>query len=165
MSPASALAIRRELRPGDRRRIAELHRAVYVPEFGLNDVFVHGVADGVEAAIERGWPERSGAVWLIGEGDRLTGCLALTDEGAVGRVRWFVLAPELRGQGVGRRLIDGLLAAAREAGHSKLELETFSALSAAAHVYRSAGFRLAWERETEVWGAPIVYQHYELQLR
>jgi GNAT superfamily N-acetyltransferase len=146
MAPVSALVIHRQLQPADRRAIAELHRAVYVPEFGLNDVFVRGVADGVEAAVASGWPERSGAVWLIGESERLTGCLALTDEGAVGRVRWFVLAPELRGQGVGRRLMGELLDEARRAGHSKLELERFSALTAAARIYRSAGFRVTWER-------------------
>ncbi len=165
MSSTRAIDIRRELRPADPARIAELHRAVYVPEFGLNEAFVRGVAEGIEAAVRTGWPARSGAVWLIGENERMSGCLALTDEGAVGRVRWFVLAPELRGQGLGRRLMDGLLEHALQAGHSMLELETFSALTAAAHIYRSAGFSVVWERETSVWGPPIVYQHYELRLR
>jgi hypothetical protein len=44
-------------------------------------------------------------------------------------------------------------------------LETFSALRTAAHLYRDAGFRVVWEREIDIWGPPIVYQHYELRLR
>ena len=130
MVTASAVTIRRELREADGRAIAELHNAVYATEYGLDETFVSDVADGVAAAVERGWPARSGAAWLIGEGERLSGCLALTDEGSYGRVRWFVLAPELRGQGLGRRLLGELLDEARHAGYEALELETFSALSA-----------------------------------
>jgi GNAT superfamily N-acetyltransferase len=165
VEPVGAVVIRRELQAEDPRAIVDLHRRVYVPEFGLNEVFVRGVADGIEAATKRGWPLRSGAVWLIGKGAGLAGCLALTDEGrGVGRVRWFVLAPALRGQGVGGRLVADLLDEAGIAGHRRLELETFEALRAAAHIYRSAGFRLVWARQTTRWGPPIVYQHYELEL-
>jgi ribosomal protein S18 acetylase RimI-like enzyme len=162
---ASTVTIRRELREADPQAIADLHRAVYATEYGLGERFVRDVADGVATAIARGWPERSGAAWLIGEGGRLSGCLALTDEGGYGRVHWFVLAPALRGQGLGRRLLDELLNEARDAGHAGLELETFSALTAAARIYRDAGFRVAWERDTDMWGPPIVLQHYELGLR
>jgi GNAT superfamily N-acetyltransferase len=163
VSAAATIDIRRVLRPEDRRGIVELHRAVYVPEFGLSDVFLQDVAGGVEAATERGWPERSGAVWLIGDGKRLSGCLALTVEGTgAGRVRWFVLAPELRGQGLGRRLMGALLDTAADAGLRRLELVTFSALRTAGHIYRAAGFSLVSERETEMWGPRIVLQRYEL---
>jgi ribosomal protein S18 acetylase RimI-like enzyme len=165
VSTVSTVPIRRELQAGDQRGIVELQWAVYATEHGLGEQFAHDVAGGLAAAIERGWPEQSGAVWLIGAGHALSGCLALTDEGSSGRVRWFVLAPELRGQGLGRRLLGELLVEARRVGHEKLELETFSALTAAAHLYRGAGFRVVWERETEMWGPPIVLQHYELALR
>ena len=163
-SPPSTVTIRRQLRDGDRGAIVDLHRAVYSREYGLGETFVRGVADGVAAAIERGWPARSGAGWLIGDDGRLSGCLALTDEGATGRVRWFVLAPELRGLGLGQQLLAELLKEARDACHERLELETFSALRAAAHLYRAAGFRVASQRETDMWGPPIVFQRYELWL-
>ncbi len=163
-SPPSTVTIRRELRVADRVGIVELHRAVYSREYGLNETFLRGVANGLAAAIERGWPERCGAAWLIGDDERLSGCLALTDEGATGRVRWFVLAPELRGLGLGRQLLIELLDEARDAGHETLELETFSALRAAAHLYRAAGFRVASQHETDMWGPPIVFQRYELRL-
>ena len=160
--------IRRALGDRGAAGIAELHRRVYVPEYGMNDEFVRRVAAGAEDAVAAGWPERSGAVWLVGgEGQaELQGSLALTaEDGGVGRLRWFALGRDLRGRGLGRVLVGELLATAREQGFTRLELETFSALRAAAHIYRSVGFELTWERERTDWGPPIVYQHYALELR
>jgi ribosomal protein S18 acetylase RimI-like enzyme len=160
------VVIRHELREGDVAAIADLHRRVYGPEYGMNDEFVNRVAAGVEAAVTGGWPREAGAVWLVDREHELRGCLALTDEGlGVGRLRWFVLGSELRGRGLGRALVDELLAAARERGLRRLELETFSALTTAARIYRAAGFRLTRERERTDWGPPIIYQHYALELR
>jgi hypothetical protein len=58
-----------------------------------------------------------------------------------------------------------LLAEARAAGMNELELDTFSALKAAARLYREAGFRVTCERETDIWGPSIVLQRYSLQIR
>ncbi len=160
------IAIRRTLRDGDAQAIAELHRRIYEPEYGLHEQFTASVEDGVEAAASAGWPQRSGAVWLV-EGDGpLLGALALTDQGnGLGRVRWFALDRGLRGQGLGRSLIAELLEKARAAGLSKLELETISVLTAAARIYRDAGFRVVWERRRVDWGPPMTMQGYELELR
>jgi GNAT superfamily N-acetyltransferase len=166
MSATTDLRIRDELQDGDTDGVIELHRAVYQPEYGMNDVFVARVAEGVHAAYAAGWPEQSGAVRLIDVGDRLSGCVALTEESeAVGRIRWVVLMPELRGLGLGRRLIGELVDEARAAGWHTLQLETFSRLSVAARIYRDLGFRVVSERERRDWGPPILYQHYELRLR
>jgi GNAT superfamily N-acetyltransferase len=157
--------IRRTLRDGDPGAIEELHRRVYVPEFGMNDEFVSRVRSGVDASVARGWPQAGGAVWLIERADQVDGCLALTDEGdGTGRVRWFVLEHSLRGLGLGRLLLSELLDTARAAGFHQLELETFSALSTAARLYRAAGFGLVWERQRDDWGPLISYQHYVLAL-
>jgi len=53
---------------------------------------------------------------------------------------------------------------ARVQGFSRLALETFSAPSAAARIYREAGFEVTWERERTDWGPPVTYQHYRLEL-
>src|SRR5436305_10080826 len=155
----------RSLRQGDAAAIAELHRRLYVPEYGMNDEFVRRVAEGVEAAVAGGWPERAGAVWLARQDGVVRGSLGLTDQGyALGRLRWFALEAPLRGRGLGRQLVNELLVVAREAGMRRLELETFSALGTAARIYRSVGFSLTSERERTDWGVPIVYQHYSLDL-
>ncbi len=165
MSATVDLRIRDRLRDTDVDGIAELHRVVYGPEYGLNHAFVARVAEGVREARAAGWPERSGAVRLVDREDRLSGCVALTDEGGgVGRIRWVVLLPELRGCGLGRRLITELVDEARAGEWHTLRLETFSALRAAARIYRDLGFRVVSAQVREDWGAPIVYQHYEMKL-
>jgi GNAT superfamily N-acetyltransferase len=159
------VVVRRTLRDGDARKIVDLHERVYRSEYAMDERFVAGVAHAVEVALAQRWPESGGAVWLIDRGTELSGSLGLTDEGeGIGRVRFFVLEPEARGRGLGRSLLTELVAQARATGLGKLELETFSALTAAAHLYRDAGFELQWSKQTDKWGPPIFYQRYELQL-
>jgi GNAT superfamily N-acetyltransferase len=165
MAEPKQVDVHRSLRPGDAEAIRELHRRVYVPEYGMNDEFVQRVGEGVEEAVAQGWPEAGGGVWIVEHDAAVRGCLGLTDQGdGQGRLRWFVLEETLRGRGLGRQLVSELLATARSQGFRRLELETFSALTEAARLYRSVGFRLTWERPRSDWGAPIVYQHYALQL-
>jgi ribosomal protein S18 acetylase RimI-like enzyme len=157
--------IRRELRSGDTRAIADLHRRIYASEYALNERFVEGVRRGLDAAVSSGWPERGGGVWLVERDGPLLGALGLTDEGrGAGRVRWLVLDPALRGRGMGRQLVAEAVDEARTAGMRVLTLETFSDLRAAARIYRDAGFRVEWEREREDWGPGVIYQGYRLDL-
>jgi GNAT superfamily N-acetyltransferase len=157
--------IRRSLKDDDPREIVLLHRRVYVPEYGMNEEFLARVAAAVESAVTRGWPDVAGAVWLVQCGGSVAGSLGLTDEGdGVGYVRWFLLERSLRGHGLGRSLVAELIERARSDGYRRLELETFSALTTAARIYRDAGFQIVWERERTDWGPPIVYRHYLLDL-
>jgi GNAT superfamily N-acetyltransferase len=51
------------------------------------------------------------------------------------------LAPEARGQGLGRQLLDALEDAARELGATEGRLDTHESLGAALALYRNAGWR------------------------
>lgn len=156
--------IRREVRDSDADAIIGLHECLYTAEYGMGPAFVEGVRSTVATSIERGWPAGGGA-WLVDSEDGLAGCLGLTDEGdGQGRLRWVLLHPDLRGLGIGRRMITEAVADARRLGFTRLELDTFGALRSAAAIYRGAGFRLVSEEETEMWGPPIAYQHYVLDL-
>jgi ribosomal protein S18 acetylase RimI-like enzyme len=165
MSVTANPTTRSSLRPGDAEGIVELHRRVYRSEYGLNEEFVARVAEGVRDAVAKGWPTAQGAVRLVDGATGLAGCVALTEEGdGTGRIRWVVLAPELRGSGLGRRMIAEVVEEARRAGLRELRLETFSELRAAAAIYRSLGFRVVSEFERHDWGPPLLYQHYALSL-
>jgi ribosomal protein S18 acetylase RimI-like enzyme len=167
MTPTPAhdpIVVRRELRSEDELAIGDLHERIYPAEFGMNANFCESVRQNIAAARARGWPAAREAVWLIDGERELAGSLGLTSDGDVGHVRWFVLAPELRGRGFGRSLVNELIAEARAAGYTRLELETFSDLATAARIYRAAGFRLLSSRERHDWGPPVVYQSYALEL-
>ncbi|MFI5038663.1 MAG: GNAT family N-acetyltransferase [Solirubrobacterales bacterium] len=159
------ITIRRHLRDGDAGAIADLHRRVYGSEYGLNERFVEGVRRGLDVAVASGWPQRGGAVWLVDGEEGLRGALGLTDEGeGAGRVRWLVLDQSLRGRGLGRSLVAELLHEARATGMHTLTLETYSDLTAAARIYRDAGFQVQWERVHDDWGPPVTFQGYALDL-
>ena len=161
----SDITVRRHLRDGDADAIADLHRRVYATEYGLNEQFVGGVHRGLAAAVASGWPQRSGAVWLVDGDDQLLGALGLTDEGdGAGRLRWLVLDRSLRGRGLARSMVAELLEEARDAGMRTLTLETYKDLTAAASIYRDAGFSVQWERVRDDWGPAITYQGYRLEL-
>jgi ribosomal protein S18 acetylase RimI-like enzyme len=76
----------------------------------------------------------------------------------------FVLRPEYRDAGVGRRLLEALLARARDAGYERIELDTFSELRAAARLYRDAGFKRVRAERRSLWGRELEFERYELEL-
>jgi ribosomal protein S18 acetylase RimI-like enzyme len=158
--------IRRELRPGDLGAIVAHHGRVYGPEYGVDTSFEGHVASTVAQAALRGFPSSREAICLVELDGEHVGSLALTDEGAGEAViRWFVLSPEVRGRGLGRRLLGEMLARASEIGYSRVSLETFSELEAAAHLYREHGFEVVSADSAPRWGRDrIVYQRYELEL-
>ena len=66
--------------------------------------------------------------------------IAPTTEGARMEVKHLYVAPAARGGGLGRRLLEALEAAARDAGAHTLVLDTNRSLTAAGGLYRAAGF-------------------------
>jgi GNAT superfamily N-acetyltransferase len=159
-------SIRRELRAGDLDAIVAHHGRVYGEEYGVDADFEAHVAATVSRAAARGFPGRREALWLVELDGEHAGSLALTDEGdGVAAVRWFVLDPGVRGHGLGRRLLEELLATAAAFGYGRVWLETFSELRAAGHLYRDHGFRVVSTEVGPRWGRDrIEYQRYEVEL-
>jgi len=167
MDRMTSPTIRRDLRPGDLEAILEHHGRQYSREYGVDSSFEAHVAAGLANAAMRGFPRAGEAIWIVERDGAHAGSLALTDDGdGEAWVRWFLLDPAVRGHGLGRRLVDELVAAAREGGYERLVLETFSDLQTAAHLYRSHGFRVTDSETGPRWGrAELTYQRYELALR
>src|SRR3954466_1178115 len=159
-------SIRRELRPGDLGALIEHHGRTYAREYGVDSSFEAHVAAAVARAALGGFPRETEAIWIVERDGRHAGSLAMTDEGdGVACIRFFVLDADLRGQGLGRRLLEELLETARALGFDRAVLETFSDLTAAARLYREHGFRVVSAETGPRWGrAEITYQCYEAAL-
>jgi ribosomal protein S18 acetylase RimI-like enzyme len=161
------VVVHRELRRGDVNAIVDLHDRVYRGEYGADDVWIQTIRSAIERAVQRGWPRDPalGSVWLVRRDGRLVGSLALVLEcPRVGSLDWFVLDPELRGRGLGRQLVADLVAEAHARPMEKLKVETFSKLTAAARIYRDAGFSVVWQRDIDWQGEAVTHQLYTLTL-
>ena len=154
------------VRSDDVNHVVRLHRAVYESEYGLDPSFADGVATQMAEFRRRGFPGPREGLWLARSDDE-RGRDDHADRGDAGArpARHLVLAPEARGTGAGRRLVDTVVDAARAAGYERLHLFTFADLSAAGALYRSVGFEVASSEDVVRWGRRMDWQRYELALQ
>lgn len=172
------IELRTELRPGDLGCVAYLHGILYAREYGWDSTFEAYVAAGLAEFVLRYDPARE-RLWLAERGDELVGSIAIVraremavsntggaapTAGEVAQLRWFLVHPAVRGQGLGRRLITEALAFCRAAGYRRVVLWTVRGLEAAAHLYRAAGFTRVEAETHERWGRVVTEERYELVL-
>lgn len=156
--------IRHELTAGDLGAILALHGAVYADECGY-DITFEGYVARTLAHFAEPYSRARERVWLAEADGRLIACIGLirsTTERA--QLRWFFVAPHVRGRGLGRRLLRDALQFAEEARYTSVFLDTVRELPAAAHLYRLAGFVLAAEQGKTLWGQQVTEQRFELLL-
>ena len=167
MQPAGnangTITLRTTLRPGDVGTLVYLHGMLYAREYDFDHTFeayVAGpLAEFVHAASER---ER---IWIAERDGRIVGCIAIVAASAqTAQLRWFLVDPNARGAGLGKRLLAEAIAFCRACEYTSVILWTVSALTAAAHLYRSAGFRKVEEKPGRIWGTDVVEEQYELIL-
>ncbi|HVS38947.1 MAG TPA: GNAT family N-acetyltransferase [Gemmataceae bacterium] len=161
--PADAIAIRTDLRPGDLGAVVRLHGLLYAQERGFDPTFEAYVAaplaDFVRRASDR---ER---LWLAERGADLVGCIAIVAAAPqTAQLRWFLVDPSCRGAGLGRKLLHAALDFCKACGCAEVVLWTESALTAAARLYQSAGFRRVEQKPGRLGGVDVVEERYELPL-
>jgi GNAT superfamily N-acetyltransferase len=147
----------------DVNTVVRLHGEVYGAEYGLDPSFAADVATRLAELRRGGWPGEREGLWIAEADGSAVGSITLNDEGAgLGRLGHLVLTPETRGSGTGRRLVELVLEAARAAAYERLELATFSDLSAARSLYQSVGFVKVSGEHTVRWGREMEWERYEL---
>ena len=157
------IRIRHDLKPGDVGYLTYLHGVLYAEEYGWDHTFEAYVA-GPLAEFAKFHTDRE-RIWIVEKGGRVAGSIGIVKAAPEqAQLRWFLLHPDLRGQGLGRTLIERAIAFCRDCHYSLVYLWTTSALTAAASLYRSAGFRLTEAKTHEMWGAMVTEQRYDLQL-
>ena len=82
-----------------------------------------------------------GTILLAQAGEDAIGCVALRPlPGGIGEVKRMYVDAAWRGKGVGRALLQTLIAHARTLGYHHLRLGTVEEMAAARSLYRSLGF-------------------------
>jgi putative acetyltransferase len=86
--------------------------------------------------------EKGGYIFMAYAGDLAVGCVALIPIGdLVYELSKMAVSPELRGLGIGRRLLQHAITQAKRIGAKSLFLGSNAKLANAVHLYESVGFR------------------------
>lgn len=157
------MTLRTDLKPGDIGYVVYLHGVVYAREYGFDQTFEAYVAGPLsEFACSASARER---LWIAEREGRIVGCIAIVASSPlVAQLRWFLVDPSFRGGGIGKRLLTEAVAFCRTCGYRSIILWTVSPLTAAAHLYRLAGFKKCEEKSGKRWGVEVVEERYELAL-
>ena len=126
--------------PGDEAAVQQLVFSV-LREYGLTPDA--GGADADLKDLQAFYVNRGGTFRIVtDEEGNIVGCGGLLPAGAGDiELRKMYLLPQARGKGIGRRLLEDLIATARAQGHARMVLDTASSLKEAIGLYRSRGFR------------------------
>ena len=152
-------AVIRTYRPGEEKYVADLHERLYAEEYGWGPAFV---TYAKEIALD--FPNRPASgregLWIAEVGGEPTGSVMLceTEDPSVGQLRLFAVEKSRRRQGIGRALMEALLAKAEEVGYETLILWTAGPLEAAIRQYERFGFWIMETVENCTWrpdGEPV----------
>lgn len=149
--------------PGAIGRVAEMHAAYYHRHWGFGLFFEAKVAKELSEFLCRFDARRDGFWTLLSDG-LVEGAIAIDGSKAAGEgahLRWFIVSPDLKGRGLGRRLIAEAVAFCDQSAYPRIGLWTFAGLDAARHLYEAFGFHLVSQQEGGQWGTRVVEQRFE----
>jgi GNAT superfamily N-acetyltransferase len=152
--------------PGAIGRVAELHGKYYHEHWGFDLFFESKVATELSEFLCRFSQTRDG-FWLATMEERIVGSITIDGihfDSKGGHLRWFIVAPENQGQGIGKILLEEAIEFCRRTGFKRIYLWTFSGLDGARHLYEKFGFRLSEQHEGNQWGKKVIEQMFEVRL-
>ncbi len=152
-----------ELRPAtpdDADWIVKMHGALYARDEGFDESFPALVAEIVAAffaehdeTCESGW-----VAWR--EGQRLGCIFCVRQDDRTAKLRLFLLLPEARGLGLGRRLLAECMGFAQAKGYAGMQLWTHESHRAACALYARTGWRLLSSVKAHSFGMDVTEQHW-----
>ena len=158
-----AILIRHDLRPGDLGRLIALHGVVYDGLDGFGLKFEAYVAQTIAEYVLGN--EARGRIWFVEDGNELIGCsAAVLRDGGVGQIRWVVVSPAARGQGIGGELMRLAFEYCRSEGCDSLYLETTDGLPESQAMYEKLGFAVTSNELEPLWDGerPLIKMHRNL---
>ena len=158
------ITIRTELRPGDIGFITYFHGKLYSEEYNYGIEFESYVAEGLSEFFKQ-YDPATNRIWICEHGDTMVGCMLLMNRGAAAQLRYFLVVPEYRGIGLGKKLMELYMEYMLGCGYASSYLWTTSDLDAAAGLYKKFGFQLTEEKTSDSFGKnPVTMQKYELHV-
>lgn len=154
----------RDYRPGDLEWLVGAHAHHYAEAEGFDDTFGPLVESILRDFTAQHDPDREKG-WIAERDGKPLGsifCVRLDDQTA--KLRLFFTAPEARGLGLGKRLLDTCMGFARDRGYARMELWTHESHEAACALYSRAGWVCTSSKPVHSFGVDLVEQAWEVKL-
>ena len=154
----------RDLNIGDAGWLIEQHGLLYAREEGFDKSFEALVAEILadfirnhDPACERGWIAEK-------DGQRLGSVFCVKVDERTAKLRLFLLVPEARGLGLGKRLLAACTQYARAKGYARMQLWTHESHRAACALYSAAGWTCVSSKPVRSFSVDLIEQSWEITL-
>ena len=155
----------RQHQPGDMGWIVHRQAILYAEEYGWDGTY-EALAAEIVAQFIKNYDPKCERCWIAEkDGERVGAVFVAKASGETAKLRLLHVEPEVRGLGIGKRLVDECVRFARQAGYQMMTLWTQSILHAARHLYEQAGFRIVREEQHHSFGKDLTAETWEHDLR
>lgn len=152
----------RGMRASDAEWLIRAHGVLYRRDEGFDASFEPLVAGIVADFLENHDPMRERG-WIADRGGRPLGSVFCVD-GAEGmaNLRLFLILPQARGSGLGKRMLAEVLSYARARGYVGLRLWTHESHRAACALYDQHGLKIVSSQKVHSFGCDLIEQTWEI---
>lgn len=158
------ISIRTDLRPGDLGYVVYLHGSMYGVEYKYGISFETYVAKGMYEFYAQYDPQKD-RIWICEHNGKIVGFLLGMHRGEdVAQLRYFILLPEYRGVGLGKKMMEMFMEYLHEKNYRSCYLWTTNQQDTAAVLYKRLGFVLTEEKTSDAFGMELMEQRYDLHL-
>lgn len=154
----------RDLRIGDAGWVIQQHGEHYARNDGFDESFEALVAEILVDYIRHHDPTCERAWIAEQDGERLGSIFCVRLNETTAKLRLFLLTPQARGKGLGKRLLAACMDYARARGYARMQLATHESHLAACALYRAAGWRLVSSESVHHYGVDLVEQIWDIDL-
>ncbi|MFK7754848.1 MAG: N-acetyltransferase family protein [Sedimentitalea sp.] len=140
------------------------HGALYQRDEGFDDSFAPLVASILDQFFAEHDPTCETG-WIAEEnGQRLGSIFCVKTDEYTAKLRLFLLTPNARGKGLGKRLLRTCMEYARDSGYRRMALWTHESHRAACALYAAHGWSLDSSKPVHAFGVDLVEQSWSITL-
>ncbi|MEP3049311.1 MAG: bifunctional helix-turn-helix transcriptional regulator/GNAT family N-acetyltransferase [Roseibium sp.] len=142
--------------------VAALHSRTHGPIVGMGPTFESVVSQAMAEFMPRIDNPMNNS-WSVVEKGQIIGSISIDGEDLgnnIAHLRWFILSERLRGEGLGKKLLQKALLHCDGLGFDEIHLWTLKGLEAARHLYETNDFMLVDEYVGDQWGKAVTEQKF-----